>query len=241
MRDEVGKLGRGAFPRRGRRRRRVDDDVLGRNRLPAVAGAHDVSVQPGDAAWLPARVPKPVSPLWQPHDVSDDGDDRDDAHRAVTDRCLRCDGPTGAGRLFCSTCAPAGAYHRQNVEVRPTTIRVRATIAGGGEPVEPGEPAELPGAKVTARVRDDSAGTRVRVVVERNVWRRDREQHEDRLTYIDNGSNYYREVWTLPGTLDVTWDSGAEMLDRHEHGGERVPWAAPDGYTGLAPLPRHDG
>jgi len=157
----------------------------------------------------------------------------------VTDRCLRCDGPCGDGLLFCSTCAPPGAY-RQNVAVRPTAARGYASVSGsGGEAAESDEPPEIPGARITARVRDDGAGTRVRVVVERNVWRRDRERHEDRLTYIDNGCNYYREVWTMPGTLDITWDSGAEMLDRHEHGGERIPWVSPRGHSGAEPLPRH--
>jgi hypothetical protein len=157
------------------------------------------------------------------------------AIRAV---CHECEGPCQEGLLFCEACAPPGAY-RQDATIfvqsivgvtdmgTVTLIRGDGSTASTPLNTRPAEPVPEPqdtrrkSARLRGRVFEPGTRAHIEVVQERDVWNHDRKRREDMTRYINRTTDVYREVWTLPGTTEVTWESEPQRLTDHKQGGPR--------------------
>lgn len=150
--------------------------------------------------------------------------------------CVRCLQECAPGLIFCDACAPPSAY-RQSATVyvgEPVglqdVVEARLTAPHGDSvTVSPSEGSGPPAGmrhphdgyvRVKGRVSEPGRRPRIEVTQQFGRWNHDRQRPEDVTTYVNRETDEYWEVWTLPGTAEITWEQ-REPLSQHRHGNPR--------------------
>lgn len=123
--------------------------------------------------------------------------------------CHECQGLCQEGLLFCETCAPRDSYV-QGVTVFPPS----ATNTRSGDGSEPAPRHRLDVRSKSSVRREAGERPAIRVTRDLNIWNHDRQRYEDATYYFNRDTDVYREIWTMPGTNEVTWEK-TQRLSEH--------------------------
>ena len=123
--------------------------------------------------------------------------------------CHECQGPCQQGFLFCETCAPRDSYVQGVKVFPPAACNVRS-----GDALDPAARHRLDVRSKGSVRREAGRKPAIRVTRDLNIWNHDRQRYEDATYYFNRETDVYREIWTRPGTNEVTWEK-AEKLSEH--------------------------
>lgn len=116
------------------------------------------------------------------------------------------------------------------VEVRLTDADGEILAVSQQDPLSsttPVRPSRGGHVRLKGRVSEPGRRPWIEVTQQFDRWNHDRQRPEDVTTYVNRETDEYFEVWTLPGTADVTWEQH-EPLSQHRSGMPRSGGPPPD-------------